>query len=306
MVDDGDINYTGTWSSTGTYFASTKDTVLYGSTRYIAIVDNVGGVPTYVPRRGQAKWSSLVTISTSGTEAEEHTADEAYALAQQALSEAQSAGQTADQAVADADQAFELANGAYTIAVAGTNAAASAQAQAAAASSAAATAQSTAMTAQNTANGASAIAVTALETAWSGTAGVNQVFPIAVAGTEGAAAANALAYQALQTAWAGTTSYSETGWSGTLNVDLTGPTYQRLTIHGTTQINVINPAAVRGVTAILVSDIGIDAALNFMDGMIWFGQGAPEALPGGQRMIVNFTSFGSVASEIHAAYVQQA
>lgn len=99
MVDDGDINYTGTWSSSGTYYAATKDTVLYGSAKFITIIDNVGGNPLTPARRNQsAKWASLVVIR-QGTSAEP-TAEEAY-----------------DEAV----RAYNLANGAYEIAVAGTN-----------------------------------------------------------------------------------------------------------------------------------------------------------------------------------------
>jgi hypothetical protein len=100
MVDTGDINYTGTWSSSGTYFEATKDVVLYGSSRFIAIVDNVGGVPTYIPRRGQAKWSSLVVIR-QGTETG-HTADEAWTLANTANDAAAAATVLANQALAAA------------------------------------------------------------------------------------------------------------------------------------------------------------------------------------------------------------
>lgn len=83
-VDDGDINSTGTWSSTGTYAEATRDVVRYGASQFICIVDNVGAVPTQAPRRNQtAKWSSLVLLQAStGTN---HSANEAYALAAAAV-----------------------------------------------------------------------------------------------------------------------------------------------------------------------------------------------------------------------------
>lgn len=73
MVDDGDINFTGTWSSSGTYAAATKDTVIYGSARFIALQDNVNSVPTATPRRNQSpKWASLVVVR-SGTNTHDST-----------------------------------------------------------------------------------------------------------------------------------------------------------------------------------------------------------------------------------------
>jgi hypothetical protein len=130
---------------------------------------------------------------------------------------------------------------------------------------------------------------------------------VAVAGTQAASSANALALVALQTAWLGTVSYGSNGWSGTLFIDLAGPTYQQRPVAADTHIVVINPQVVRGVTAVLVSETGASAALSFNPtDMSWFGSGMPTALAAGKRMIINFTSFGSTGSEIHAAYTQQA
>ncbi len=79
------LNFTGTWSLSGTYASDTKDVVDYGAGQFIAIVDNVGVVPTQAPRRNQtAKWSSLVVFS-NGTTDSGHTADEAYNVASEAL-----------------------------------------------------------------------------------------------------------------------------------------------------------------------------------------------------------------------------
>jgi hypothetical protein len=62
MAGETTLNFTGTWSSAGTYSAANKDVVDYGTTKYIAIIDNVGGIPTYIPRRTAAKWSTLALI----------------------------------------------------------------------------------------------------------------------------------------------------------------------------------------------------------------------------------------------------
>lgn len=62
MAGETSLNFTGTWSSSGTYSAANKDVVDYGTAKYIAIIDNVGGIPTYVPRRTARSWSSLALI----------------------------------------------------------------------------------------------------------------------------------------------------------------------------------------------------------------------------------------------------
>jgi hypothetical protein len=132
MVDENNINFTGTWSSTGTYWADDRDAVVYGGANYIAIVDNVGGVPTYIPRRSQRNWSSLVLIRAGTTT---YTAQEAYELAEQAIDDAAAAQATADLALAQtgtmtSDLAYLAlqtawsgtsgADSAFSIAVAGT------------------------------------------------------------------------------------------------------------------------------------------------------------------------------------------
>ena len=163
MVDDGDINFTGTWSSSGTYFSSSKDTVLYGSSRFITLIDNVGAVPTQTPRRGQsAKWASLVVIRQGS--AATATAAEAYALAGSAFAEAISAQNTA--------------NGAFEIAVAGTEYADLLATWFGTMSSNTvdAIARSMATAAQNSAD-------VALQTAWSGTSSAADAYNVAISGT---------------------------------------------------------------------------------------------------------------------------
>jgi hypothetical protein len=64
MVTDASVSFNGTWSSSGTYAASDRDVVVYGNGTYIAIIDNVGGVPTAAARRNRpAKWSPLVRFT---------------------------------------------------------------------------------------------------------------------------------------------------------------------------------------------------------------------------------------------------
>lgn len=249
-----------------TEFYRPADAVTYQSALYLCVAFNGNTAPS---ANVSDKWAALVIVDgTAGS----HSADQAYALAQAAYDIAIIGTNTATSALTAANSAQAAA----VIAVAaGTNA----QAAAAAATSAAGAAQLTA----------------------------NQSFVIAVAGTAAAQSANDLAYLALQTAWAGTTSFSSQGWAGTVTVDLAGPTYQKFNIMGATVVQVVNPAIVRGVTAILASGTAVPAALLFLPAdIVWFGNAAPTSLPGEKRLIVNFTSFGSVSSEIHAASIAQA
>jgi hypothetical protein len=243
MVSENNLNMVGEWSSSGTYFAESKDTVDYGSALYLALVDNIGVNPTQAPRKGQqAKWSPLAVIS-QGTHFDDHTADQAYALALQAIGSANealviavegtnAASSAQNLAVAANDLAYVALQTAWSgtngvaeaiqIAVNGTNSAAAAIASvassAAAAQASADTAQITASAAQSSANAAQSSADTAENTALSAQSSSNgartvadAAFSIAVAGTNAAAtaqstanSANAQASAALQTAWSGT------------------------------------------------------------------------------------------------------
>ena len=61
-ISAGELNWTGTWSSTGTYFAATWDSVMYGNDRYIAVCDNIGVNPVQVFRKSYNPFSLLVTF----------------------------------------------------------------------------------------------------------------------------------------------------------------------------------------------------------------------------------------------------
>lgn len=281
----------GAWSPTTFY--NPRDAVLFNGAYYQCLLLNVNKPPTASPN----EWLLLVFV-TSGTAT--HTADQAYALADQAytIAVAGTNGIT---------HAEDLAYIALLTAWAGTNAASAAQSNASNALNQASQAYLIAINGTEQADDARDLAYKALQTAWSGTQGANSAFSVAVAGTNAAAIAEAHSLIALQTAWLGTASYGSQGWSGTTFIDLAGATYQQRPIASDTHIVVINAAVVRGVSAILVSETGTNAALSFNPSdMAWFGNGMPTALVAGKRMIINFTSFGASGADIHAAYTQQA
>ena len=133
-VDDNDYNYTGTWSSAGTYFTSQLDVVTYATTLYMCIVDNIGDNPRRTPTRtNPTKWSVLSLLyeyQCTPTSGSDSTALEALALAQTgteiawaAYYLAQIGTNTGSAALSAAGAAQRTANGAFAIAVAGTNAA---------------------------------------------------------------------------------------------------------------------------------------------------------------------------------------
>lgn len=140
-----EINWTGTWASTGTYFASTWDSVLYSNDRYVAVTDNVGVNPTAkLPNKRPNPFSLLVTwqagdeppfsdptpsqddlwrMASTGTV----LAGQAYSLAAvgtnvgtAALVTAVAAGSLASQALTVAYQGTAAANQALTVAYYGT------------------------------------------------------------------------------------------------------------------------------------------------------------------------------------------
>jgi len=51
-----DFNFTGTWTSTGTYFTASRDTVTFGSSIYTCITNNIGVIPT----SNKTEWSPLI------------------------------------------------------------------------------------------------------------------------------------------------------------------------------------------------------------------------------------------------------
>lgn len=58
------LNFTGTWSSSGTYLNSRLDVVVYNYTDYVCITDNVGYNPS-IPSTTSSpqKWSALVLLN---------------------------------------------------------------------------------------------------------------------------------------------------------------------------------------------------------------------------------------------------
>jgi hypothetical protein len=290
IVATSDLSDKGAWSSSGYYYP--RDAVLFNAGYYACLKENTNKPPTLSP----AEWLLLVFVQ-DGSSA--HTADEAYALADSAYHLAVSGTNGIESAQA-------LAYIALQTAWAGTNTASNAQSNASNALNVANQAYLIAISGTNGIEDTTDLAYRALQTAWSGTSGANSALAVAAVGTNAAAAANALALVALQTAWLGTASYSVESWGGTITVDLEGATYQRFPINGNTHVLVANPSIIRGVTAVLVESSGSSANLTFNPtDMAWFGAGMPTALAAGKRMIINFTSFGSTGTEIHAAYTQQ-
>lgn len=320
-VASNEINWTGTWSSSGTYFTSTLDSVLYGDTRYVAIIDNVGVNPlARLPNKQPNPFSALIvvqpgdeppftppippdlpgqayTIAVAGT-----------TLAYQALQTAWTGTSIATAGTLEAQAAIGLANQALVTAFAGTSVgnqaltvASSGTAEAAAAINLAN--QAFVLAAQGTAHPADvALAYLALQTAWSGTSGVNEVFPIATSGTSAAAAAIdlanqafvlasqgtahpadvALAYTALQTAWSGTSganaafalathgTFAATGSTPgqlTLSNDLAGPA------HAPTVIGASGTFSFKGINTATLGP----ASNNFDPGQNTFLRLTPDA-----------------------------
>lgn len=229
-IDADDYNFAGTWSSLGTYVAATLDVVTYGNGRYIAIIDNVGGNPAYVPPRNiPKKWSPLVKIREGdeppfpAPQPGTFTSDEFYILGTNALYAAWAGTAAArdaynlaaigtnvgTNAIQVAGGALVNANAALILAWAGTNAIPLAN-QALETSWAGTNAVALANQALQlawigtNASGDQTLAYNALETAWAGTSGANSALGIATTGTAGVSAAIDLANQALMTAWLGT------------------------------------------------------------------------------------------------------
>lgn len=63
-ADDNDVVFTGTWSSSGSYYASAMQVVDYGQSQYLAITDNANQNPTIQPTKWKPTryWSSFVLL----------------------------------------------------------------------------------------------------------------------------------------------------------------------------------------------------------------------------------------------------
>jgi hypothetical protein len=86
FIDELNFEFTGTWSMYGTYYADPAQAVVYGNSRYLCVTDNVGKIPTTLPKKFNPirYWSSLVLVRASGTATPDATdiALAAYTLAQ--------------------------------------------------------------------------------------------------------------------------------------------------------------------------------------------------------------------------------
>ena len=103
-ADFNDVVFSGTWSSSGSYYASAMQVANYGQSQYLCITDNVNRNPAIQPTKWQPTryWSPFVlAVAGSGTGADNftyqvaisgsNTAVLAYNIALAALSSAQEA-----------------------------------------------------------------------------------------------------------------------------------------------------------------------------------------------------------------------
>lgn len=115
-LSSNELSWTGTWSSSGSYYAGSYDAVLYGDTRYVAIIDNVGVNPlARLPNRQMNPFSALI-VTQPGDEppfAPPQAPDAVYAALQTAWAGtelAYTALQTAWNGTALAQSAYDLAS----------------------------------------------------------------------------------------------------------------------------------------------------------------------------------------------------
>jgi len=221
-----EFNFVGTWSSTGTFISSLRDTVDYANGQYVCIVDNVGYNPQLPDTTAKPqKWSPLILVSP-GTPSDSSLAQAAYDLAiigtntgTAALELAQSAFSIAVVGTNTSQSALTIAEQAFSLAVVGTNVGTTALALATAGSN---LAWSAFVLAESGTSGAdphtAALAQAAFSIAVIGTnVGTNaynlatsafgtasEALSIAVAGTNNASQAQAVATEALQIAIIGT------------------------------------------------------------------------------------------------------
>ena len=101
-ADDNDVVFTGTWSSSGSYYASAMQVVNYGQSQYFAVTDSVNQNPSIQPTKWRPTryWSAFVLIiPAAGTASADSTyqvavtgsnlAVQAYGTASEALNMAQ-------------------------------------------------------------------------------------------------------------------------------------------------------------------------------------------------------------------------
>ena len=152
-IDGSSLNFAGNWVGDHDYF--TQDVVLLRQLRYIALVPNKGHQPPATAVRDNF-WSALALVS-SGTSAQSDLAQQAFTLASEALVLAEAGTAAAAQAQSLAKAAYDLAFVAY--AHAGTN-------------------SGTGSGGSSDLSNVYALARTALDTAWTGTAAGNQAYNV--------------------------------------------------------------------------------------------------------------------------------
>lgn len=229
-AESDEFNFTGTWGSSGTYLAITKDTVNYSNSQYVAAVTNYGHNPALpsTPTNPQP-WSPLVLISpaTPGTNSLAQDAfnlaesayelavigtnvgTNAYTLASAGSNLAWQAYLLAQSGTSGTDPTtLAIAQAAFSIAVQGTNAAQSAY-------TLAQVGTNVGTNALNQSSAAMTVAQSAFRISVAGTATANEALGIAVIGTNlgtlaynTAIQAQATANEALSIAIIGTNSFS--------------------------------------------------------------------------------------------------
>lgn len=140
-------------------------------------------------------------------------------------------------------------------------------------------------------------------------------YEIAVEGTqigsaayEIAQAASTAASEALALAQEGTLSHNYVAWAGTMELDMTGDSFQSVYLNGDTQILLLNFEApvpqAKSITARLINNVGTLVSVEFDPEIVWFGQGAPTTVPVDTLLMVNFTSLGTELTDVSAAFTQ--
>ena len=305
-IRSDEVNWTGTWSSAGTYLVASYDSLIYGNDRYVAIIDNVGVNPTAkLPNRQPNPFSQLVTWQAG---------DEPPFAPPVAPPDVQY------EALVTAWSGTRVAQEAYDIAVYGTNVAnqagtdaATALAAAYAGTAAAGTAVAVAADALSVATSIQGIAYDALLSSWAGTAAAaagitlaNSALTAAYVGT--AAAVNRLPLAGgtltgnlvvpnVQVGY-GTVPYASAS-SGTIYYDFTGPAYQATTVReGTVFVSGSNMAAGREI-AVILQQTGVFKSIGFSSAFTWYGT-VPPTNVFTKNVLIAMTSLGTNLSDVIA------
>lgn len=255
-ADNDDFIHTGTWSSTGTYFASPLQAAQYGDMLYMCITDNINKVPTAPLNRFHPirYWSPMVIVVAAGSVSSGALAEQAYTIAGQA----------------------------YALAVAGTNAAAAAGSLAFDAYALAQNGTNAAAGAAVVAGEAYALAVTGTDAAAGAEALAAEAYALATVGTDAAAGAQALAAEAYALAQAGTTStgsipYS-TNVSGTIGYSFSGSAFQTTMVTGDLAVATRDFQNGSKIEVVLMPDGNLHNLTYVGSPVVWFGTTPPVSL----------------------------